>query len=480
MSSARKIAKNTSIYFLTNSLSLVIVFFTTMYTARYLGADGYGILSLALALSGIFALIADLGISTLTTREVAKNKSLTVKFVGNALVLKSVLAIIAIAITFLIANLGNYPPEAVITIYIISLSILVGVFPRIFSSIFQAYEKMEYPSMNIIISAIFLFLGTLFLMWKGSGVIEFAFLNLGVSVIVLGYSLFVYSWKISVPKIEFDITFLKALTKRSLPFGLISLSDVIYTYLDSVMLSLLKPIEVLGWYSAAYKLLLVLVVIPDAINFAVFPVMAKYFNSSQDSLKFIYERYFKLMIIISIPLSFGTMFLADKIILLIFGPAYSNSAVILQILIWTIIFKFAGAPFYQLFQATNRELVITRISVICVIINLILNLLLIPKFSYIGASVATLLTEIFLVSYIIRIGYKIGYGFPKKKVLNIIVKVIFSSVVMSVSIFYLININIILIILISVLIYLITLFIVKGIDNDDLDLLKQLIKRNYD
>lgn len=162
MSSARKIAKNTSIYFLTNSLSLVIVFFTTMYTARYLGADGYGILSLALALSGIFALIADLGISTLTTREVAKNKSLTVKFVGNALVLKSVLAIIAIAITFLIANLGNYPPEAVITIYIISLSILVGVFPRIFSSIFQAYEKMEYPSMNIIISAISYFWGHYF------------------------------------------------------------------------------------------------------------------------------------------------------------------------------------------------------------------------------------------------------------------------------------------------------------------------------
>lgn len=476
MSSARKIAKNTSIYFLANLLSFVLAFFTTMYTARYLGASGYGILSLALALSGIFALIADLGISILTTREVAKNKSLTVKFVGNTLVLKIILAIIAISIIFIIANLGNYSSEAVLVINIISLSIIVGVFPGIFSSIFQAYEKMEYPSVNMILAGVSLFLGTLFLIFKGFGVIEFAVLNLGVGVIVLGYSLFVYSWKISLPKIEFDTTFLKKIMKESLPFGLISLSGMIYTYLDSIILSLLKPIEVVGWYSAAYRLMLVLLFIPGAINVAVFPVMSKYFNSSQDSLKLIYEKYFKLMIIVGIPIGFGTMLLADKIIFLIFGPAYTNSALTLQILIWTIVFTFAGAPFFQLFQATNRELVITKISVICVVLNLILNIILIPKFSYIGASFATLVTEIVLVSYIIRIANKMGHGVPTEKALNIIIKVIFSSMVMSVLIWYLINLNLLVLILLAVSIYLLTLFVVNGIDDDDLNIFKQLIK----
>jgi O-antigen/teichoic acid export membrane protein len=476
MSSAKKIAKNTSIYFLANLLSFVITFFTTIYTARYLGANGYGILSLALAFSGIFALISDLGISTLTTRELAKNKSLTDKFVGNTLVIKIMLAIIAIAIIFIIANLGNYSSEAMMTIYIISLSIIVGVFPGIFSSVFQAYEKMEYPSVNIILVATSILMGTLFLIWKGSGVIEFAFLNLGVGLIVLIYSFFVYSWKISIPKIEFDASFLKRIIKESLPFGLISLSGMIYTYLDSIILSLLKPIEVVGWYSAAYRIMLVLLFIPGAINVAVFPVMSKYFSSSQDSLKLIYEKYFKLMIIIVIPIGFGTFLLADKIIFIMFGPSYTNSAVILQILIWTIVFTFLGAPFVQLFQATNCELIITKISVICVILNLILNIILIPKFSYIGASFATLVTEIILVSYIVIVANKMGYGVPKEKALNIIIKVLFSSVVMSVLILYLVNLNLLVLILLSVFIYLLVLFILNGIDDDELNILKQLLK----
>jgi O-antigen/teichoic acid export membrane protein len=476
MTSARIIAKNSIVYLSANLLYFILLFFTVIYTARYLGASGYGILSIALAFAGTFGVIADLGISTLTTREVAKDKSLTYKYVGNIIVLRLILAIITVGMIFIIANLGNYSHETVITIYIASLSVIVGVFPGIFASIFQAYEKMEYPSVNMILTGIFLFCGTLFLIWKGLGVIEFAVLNVVAGVIVLGYSLIVYSWKVSLPKFEFDIVFWKGMIKESLPFGLISLSGMVYTYLDSIILSLLQPMEVVGWYSAAYRLMLVLLFIPTAVNVAVFPVMSKYFVSAHDALKLLYERYFKLMIIIGIPIGFGTIFLANKIIILIFGPAYTNSTIALQILIWTMVFTFAGASFVQVFMATNRQLLITKISLFCVVINLILNLILIPKFSYVGASVATVITEIILVSYLIKTANKLGYGISRDIGLNNVFKVILSSIIMSVFIWYFQTFNLLILIVSAILIYIGTLYLLGGIDKVDLEIINKITK----
>ncbi|MGI6464768.1 MAG: flippase [Methanobacterium sp.] len=433
-------------------------------------------LSIALAFSTTFVAISDLGIGTLTTREIAKDKSLTTKFIRNIFPLKLVLAIISMLIVFIIANLSNYSPITLYTIYIASLLIIVGVFPGIFLSIFQAYEMMEYPSVNMILNGIFMFLGTFFIIFNGLGVIEFSMLNVIVSAIVLVYCLIVFNWKISSPKFEFDLVFWKKIIKKALPFGLISISGVLYTYLDSIMLSLLQPIEVVGWYSVAYRLILVLLFIPTAFNTAIFPVMSKYFVSAHNSLKLINERYFKLMIIMGIPIGFGTMLLADKIIYILFGSSYLNSVIALQILIWTIVFTFVGASFVQLLQATNREFAITKISLICVLLNLVLNLILIPKFSYVGACFATLITEFVLVSYIIKISYKVGYGIPIRNMITVIAKVVISSLFMSVFIICLNDLNLFLLIILSIFVYISLLLLIRGIDKDDINMIKRLIK----
>ena len=120
--------------------------------------------------------------------------------------------------------------------------------------------------------------------------------------------------------------------------------------------------------------------------------------------------------------------------MLIFGSGYSQSVLALQILIWTMVFTFAGASFVQLLQSVNRQIVITKISIICVLINILLNLVLIPRYSYIGASFATLLTEVVLVAYIISTSYKLGYGIPKKTVLKDFFKVLGATLIMTFSI----------------------------------------------
>ena len=83
MNTVQRIAKNTGVLLASQIVSYAIGFFFVMYTARYLGAGGFGVLSFALAFTGIFGVFADLGLRQLTVREVGRDKGLAGKYPWN-------------------------------------------------------------------------------------------------------------------------------------------------------------------------------------------------------------------------------------------------------------------------------------------------------------------------------------------------------------------------------------------------------------
>ena len=436
MSRARKIAKNTSFLLVSQIISYILAFFYMIYIASYLGADGFGILSFAIAFTGIFSILADLGLNTLAVREIARDKSLTDKYFSNAVLMKIILSIFAFGLMAVIINLFGYPQESVNVVYFVALSSILTTFSGIFNSIFQAHEKMEYQSIGQIINNVLMFVGVFIAIYYGFNVLGFAFIFFISSAISFIYIFLVYIWRFPPHKIQINWSFWRPTIKEALPFGLTGISGMIYTYIDSVMLSLFQGNEVVGWYNASYRLILALLYIPITINTTLFPSMSQFHISSQDSLRLITERYFKLMVITGIPLGAAVTILADNIIILVFGYGYLPSIIALQILIWTTVFTFIGAAFVRLLEATNKQLIVTKISAVCVVVNILLNLVLIPKFSYVGASISTLITEIVLVGSIIKIGYKFGFGISLQRIKEILLKVIFSTVIMSLLLIY--------------------------------------------
>ncbi|KKI00363.1 hypothetical protein EO95_13895 [Methanosarcina sp. 1.H.T.1A.1] len=461
MNTIQKITKNTSVLFVAQIVSLGLGFLYTIYTARYLGAGRFGILCFALAFTSIFGVFADLGLNTLATREISRNMSLSRKYLGNIIPLKVILAIITLGFIVQIINLIGYSDETKKVVYIIALSAILTTFTGIFNSIFQAFEKMEYQSIGLILQSMLMFIGVLFALNQRLDIISFSFIYLVVNFIVLGYSSIICVWKFVLPKFEVDWSFWTHTIKAALPFGLTGISGLAYTYTDSVMLSLMQGDEVVGWYSAAYRLPLILLFIPSVINISIFPLMSRSYISSKSSLKSICEVYCISMLIIGIPIGVGTTALADKIILLIFGSGYEPSVIALKILIWTIVITYSGAAFVKLFESTNRQIVITKISGICLVVNIILNLLLIPKFSYIGASVATVITEFILVGSIFIYSYKSGYGIPGKKLIRIISKITVSSIIMGVFVWYFVNLNLLLLVSLAIPLYFGVLYMLR-------------------
>jgi len=265
--------------------------------------------------------------------------------------------------------------------------------------------------------------------------------------------------------------------KEALPFGITALSGMIYTYADSIMLSSLKGNEVVGWYNAPYRLMLMMLFIPNVINVVIFPVMSRYFTSSPSFLKLIYTKYLKFMLILSLPLGMGTTLIADKIILFVFGVGFENSIVALKIIIWTIVLTFIGAAFARLLESVNQQRIITKISMVCMVVNVLLNILLIPKFSYIGSSFVTVVTEFLLVGSIIFFSYRLNYGIPLSIIKTYLIRILFSSLVMCIFVLYFKEAYLILLIISAIFVYFFTLYIVRGIDSEDMMLMRQAINR---
>ncbi|AUB56456.1 lipopolysaccharide O-side chain biosynthesis protein [Methanobacterium sp. MZ-A1] len=478
MSQLKTIGKNSAALLIAQILSYVLAFFYTLYMARYLGADGYGSISLAISLTGIFGILVDMGLNTLLIREVARDKSKTNSFISNTALMKIFLSLFTLGAIYVFVNLSGYSEQVKTLIYIVYISVVIGSYSNIFGAVMQAEEKMEYLSVSTIISGLVIFFGTLIGIYFSLDVIYFAVLYVTSNGLNFIYISLIYLWKFSFPKIEIDFGFWKPVLKEAWPFGFTSLSGQLYTYVDTVMISLMQGTLVVGWYSAAYRLILTLLFVPTAVNIAIFPVMSRLYTSSKESLILLNERYFKYMLILGIPLGFGTTVLADKIILLIFGAEYTPSIIALQILIWTMVFTFIGASFVQLLQSINKQLILTKISFICLVFNVILNLILIPKYSYIGASVVTLITEIILVSYTIFISFRLGYGIDIKKNTKIFFKVMGGALVMSAFLLYFSSINLFLLVIIAALIYFIIIFRTKTIDDVDKQLFKELIGRS--
>ncbi len=474
MTTARKIAKNTSVLFIAQITSYILGFFITLYTARYLGAGGFGSIGIAISITGIFGVFADMGLSTLMIRDISRDKTITNKYITNIAVMRFLLVFLMVGLIIVTIRILGYSQLQNTIIYIITLSTIINAFAAIFTSIFQANEKMEYLSINIIFNSVLMLAGTLIGIHYHLDIIYFAAIYLISSTIVLIITSSIYFWKFSIPKIEFDRSFWKPKLKEAWPFGITSLFMNIYFMINQIILSVMVGVVVVGYFRAAYSLIVVLLFVPVVLNAVIFPVMSKFYVTSKDYLRLAYEKYFKYATIIGIPLGVGTTILANKIILLVYGSQYLPAVIALQILVWSTVLIFMSSAFARLLEVSNRQLVLTKITAINALLNVILNIILIPKFSYVGASVVTVLTETSSLIIVLKVVTGMGYGLTRKDILNII-KVISASLVMAVSIIYFNYLNLFLLVAMSIVVYMVTLFLIKGFDDEDFEIIRSIL-----
>lgn len=474
MNTVQRIAKNMVVLFVARIVSMLFGFFYVMYTARYLGPANYGILAFALALNGIFGVIANFGLDPLTVREVARDKSLARKHLANGIVLKLIFGSLTFLIVFLVVNLLGYPEITRKVVYIITISTIIAGISNLFNDIYQAFERMEFMSIGQILQSVLSLVFAITAIRLGLNVVYFAMIYLIVNLIVLGYHVVITTRKFLKPKIEVDLSFWRSVVREAWPFALSAVFISIYYWMDSVMLSYMKGDEVVGWYNAAYRIISVLMTIPSLYVTTIFPVMSRLFKFS-GHLDYIYKRSIKYMLLISIPIVIGGTLLADRIVLLIFGSEYTPSITALQVLIWSFLFASIGGVSGYLLNSINKQTTLTKIVGCGMILNVVLNIFLIPNYSYIGAGIATDLTRFFVILIEFIILSKIGFSLRDRTFLDGALKIIISSLIMAYFIERFKNTNLLLLIILSALLYFTTLYLIKGLDKEDISLMRRVI-----
>lgn len=457
-------------------VNLVLGFFYSAYTARYLGAAGYGTITFALALTNIFGILTDLGLSQLAVREISRDKALSNRYIFNLLAIKLILIFITFLLIAITANLMADGDTTTITVvYIIGLSICISAIGGVFSIAFQAFERMEYSSVANVLNGAMMLSGALVALHYGFGVVGFACIYLFTSSVGLAYSLFIFFTRFSTEKTgrALDLSFWSPLMREALPFGLTSFFVSIYFWIDSVMLFNMKGDDVVGLYNAAYRLIIVLLVIPSVVNTSLFPVMSRYFMSSKNMLRFVQQRSFRYLTVLGLPIGVGTTLLADRIIVLIYGTAFSGSSVALQILVWAAILSFIGSAFSRLLGTSNRQTSVTKITAVCAAENVLLNLLIIPRLSYIGASLTTVAAEITSLLLCILASSKIGYGLSKDDTI-FLVKVLLANAAMAAFVVCQREMNLALLVPLSAILYFVVAYMLNVFDRYDMEILRDL------
>lgn len=466
MSLKGKIVKNISFVSIGEAVSSLLSYFLIVYIARLLGSEGLGIYSFAFAFVGLFIFFYDFGISTFFIREVSSNRKNAEKYFGHYAALKLIFCAIAMLLPIASIVFLRRSLDVNIIVMLASISMFFQNYSYVARNTFQAYQEMEYDAIVRIAERVFAFAFGIYVLSKGYGLTAFLFVLVLSNLIAVILSIMMLR-KLHVKfTIKADFSVWKSMLKTSWPFWLSIVFIQIYFQVDTVMLSFMKGYGATGIYNAAYKLINAISKLPWIVVVVLFPVMSElYGNLSQKLLKDILEKGMHVMTITSLPMIVGSALLADRIIFFIYKEGFKDSAIVLQILAWATVFIFLSNILGWFLNAVNKQKIFAYSTGLSLIINLALNSALIPKFSYIGASAATLATAVINFSLLYYFSTKSGYHINLAK---ISMKPLLSSFLMGAFIlFFGKGIHLLALVPLAALLYFLLLALMGDIKKDD-------------
>ena len=451
-----------------------------VFLARNLGAAEYGKYAFAIAFTSLLLFIADPGLSALSIREIARDTRKADKYMTHVSVTKLVLSLLMVGVIAIAINLMGYPSSTITIVYILGFTNVFGSFSVFFRSIFRAFEKMEYEALTRISERVLVVgaaLGALALGYSLTTVVSVMLLAQAFGFL---FTLLVCIRKFARPRLSFDFSFSKLLVKTALPLTITAIFSSIVFYTDMVMLSMMKGDEVVGWYGAAHRLISGMIFVPAVFTGAIFPVISRYFVSSRDNLVLAYGKSLKFLATLAIPLGIGTILIAGRLISFLYGTEFTNSVIVLQVLTGAVSLIFFITFLEHTLVSIDKQVVGMRIVGMTALLNVILNLSLIPSFSYTGAAAASVASQVFAFAWIF--GY-LQKHLSRINLLGLISKPLFAAVVMGAVVYGLdrvladSTVNLFVIILSAVAIYGLLLYLLKAFDYEERQAIRGIFSR---
>ena len=468
----KQISKNVIYKLLSHIIAGVFFWLFIIAVIRHLGDVEYGKYAFAFAFVEIFMFLAELGFTTIVIKNIARDKKAASKYLGNVITIKLFLSVLVYALIVLVINFISVPSSTRLAVYIVGFIVIIKTFNEVFKGVFNAFERFDYAALVSIINRAMMFVlvwGILFYGYRMSGVL---WMQLLAVIVTTGFSFFLVFKNFIRPRLEINLPFWKSLFKEAIPIGITSMFMIIFFRIDTVMLSFMRGDAEVGWYNAAYRPFEVLIFIPLAITAVFFPVFSDYSKNSLDNLKRAYQESFRFLLFLGIPFAMGGAVLSGKIISFLFTPDFLNSISALRILIWAVAFLFLSINIMYILISLDKQHLNAYNALFCVVLNIGLNLFLIPQWGYLGAAMATVITQMVFFG----VGFwLISKCFYRISLLKIIWKPILSGIIMSGIIYYLQEWNLFILIVIGAVMYIFLLWVTRAFTEEDKMIFRKIV-----
>lgn len=393
-SGLRAIIANTGWLFADRIVRMGTSLVVGVWIARYLGVQQYGLFNYALAFVTLFTPILTLGLDEIVVRHVIRESSNQEEILGTTFWLKFlggvVSVLLAVGITIFLGE------REFLKIYLVAILAIAGIFRA--ADTVEIWFQSQVQSKYVVIAKNIAFLSNSLikvgliltkaplLAFAWITLAEFAMNAIGLLIVYQfkGFSFWAWRWNLKVAK---------TLLKESLPLIFSGFAIMIFMKIDQIMLGQMIGDQGVGVYSAAVRISEVWYFIPGAIVSSVAPSIYAAKDKSEAAYYQRIGQLFRLLTCIALAIAIPMTFLSDNIILLLFGRGYAEAGTILAVHIWTSIFVFMGFASSPWFIAEGLNNVSLGKTVFGAILNVILNFLLIPQYSGLGAAIATIISQ---------------------------------------------------------------------------------------
>lgn len=392
----RRIARNTIFIIgaLVGQKVLSFLYFTII--ARVMGVEDTGRYFLAVSFGLLFSVLADLGLAPFLVRESAKLREGVATQLRGILGLKAILLVSAFVGMNGIALVVPYPSITRQLIMIVSISILFESSNLTLYSILRGWQRLEFESIGIVVGqAIALCFGVVTLFF-------FRSLHLLVVGLLLG-NVANFLWAIMLMRrfhvpmaFSFSTVALRQTFVAIIPFALAAVFTRVTGFVDSFLLSIFGTETMVGLYSVPFKVTFALQFIPLGFAASLLPAMSALAEHDKKALARTFVKSSLYLFFIVLPVAFGIAGLADRIIPEVFGLAYQDSVRAQRLLVFSLIFIFLNFPIGSFLVAVRRQLLNTTLLGVAMLVNIVANLLLIPRFGIMGPAVASLVANALL------------------------------------------------------------------------------------
>lgn len=401
----RLIVKNATALGISGVLAKAITAVVGIFVTRYLGPGPFGDYSAAYAFVGTVILFSELGMSQYMVQEGSRNEGVLPKYFGNTLFFKSLMVIVCYIFMLILMYPAGYSTTVKIMIAVLGVAVGFNALNQSVYNYYQARQQMYLAAGFQFLTTVLIGGLTLLVILTGMGVVAITATHL-ITYVLTSILLFLALRNKVKPQIK--IREISSMVKGGLPFGTHRIFYYIFLQLSILVLSLTTTNVELGIYSAAYKLVLMLIFLPSLLTSALYPVLYQLGETDKDKHQYTIEKVFKMLSAVGIAGSVLIFVLAEPLVIWLYAGKFNASIPILMIVSWFLALECMSYSLGDVLTTTNRQWQRTIIQGSGLLILFLLIIILNPYLGIYGAAYALIFVEAFIfLGYYILVRQKV-------------------------------------------------------------------------